>query len=402
MSIDTQQDIQKKVLLSFGTLCLCLIFSLIYGQVGDGSLMITGIVSALSVAAAIFLHQSHQQLNQLLTQQEDIVSTSQQNNSQDNLYVEQYLDLAHQIIEVWAGQTELARGQGDDNINQLATDFSQIKDQLSEAIETSQATSGEMSGDNGLTNIISQSENSLNGIIQSLHDAMVGRDQILSEINSLSAIAEELSKMGDEVAGIASQTNLLALNAAIEAARAGEAGRGFAVVADEVRTLSTRSGETGSRITQTIEQVNATLQNTLTKTQEFTEHDASLIHAAEETIKQVIENYSDAGEKIILSANQLEQENTTVQLAIDDVLVSLQFQDRVSQILGHVFDDMNKLAPNYHQCQLDFSKGEAITPVDITQWLNNIKQTYTTLEQVAAHDGKEQKLSDKEDEITFF
>jgi len=402
MSIEKQQDIQKKVSLSFITLCLCLAISLIYGQAGEGSLMVTVFISVLSIAAAIFLHQFQQQLNQLFIQQADTVSEDKQSNSQDSLHVEQYLDLAHQVIEVWAGQTELARGQGDENINKLANDFAQIKEQLSEAIETSQATSGEMSGDNGLTNIISQSENSLNGIIQSLHDAMVGRDQILSEINSLSAIAEELSQMGDEVAGIASQTNLLALNAAIEAARAGEAGRGFAVVADEVRTLSTRSGETGSRITQTIEQVNATLQNTLTKTQEFTDHDASLIHAAEETIKQVIENYSDAGEKIILSANQLEQENTTVQLAIDDVLVSLQFQDRVSQILGHVFDDMNKLAPTYHQCQQDLSNGETITPVDITQWLDNIKQTYTTLEQVAAHDGTDQKQSSNNDEITFF
>ena len=268
---------------------------------------------------------------------------------------------------------------------------------------TSQTTSGEMSGDSGLTHIISQSEKSLNGIIQSLHDAMTSRDKILSEINNLSAVAEELSKMGDEVAGIASQTNLLALNAAIEAARAGEAGRGFAVVADEVRTLSTRSGETGARITQTIEQVNATLQNTLTKTQEFTEQDASLINAAEETITQVISNYSSAGEKIILSANQLEEENTTVQLAIDDVLVSLQFQDRVSQILGHVFDDMKKLAPNYQQCQQDFSQGSSISPVDINQWLENIKQTYTTLEQVAAHDGKEKnQTSNNNDEMTFF
>jgi len=402
MTTEEQQNIQKKILFSFIALCLCLAFALINGQVGNASVIITVLLSIFAIATAFALFNFQQQLNDFLIRQNQATDKSQQTNNQDNTYVEQYLDLAHQIIDVWAGQTELARGQGDENINQLATNFAQIKEQLAQAIETSQATSGDMSGDSGLTHIISQSEQSLNNIIQSLHDAMVGRDQILGEINNLSAIAEELSKMGDEVAGIASQTNLLALNAAIEAARAGEAGRGFAVVADEVRTLSTRSGETGARITQTIEQVNATLQNTLTKTQEFTDQDASLINAAEETIKQVIENYSDAGEKIILSANQLEQENSAVQLAIDEVLVSLQFQDRVSQILGHVFDDMNKLAPNYHQCQQDFNQGIAIKPVDINQWLNNIKQTYTTLEQVAVHDGSERKQNSNNDEITFF
>jgi len=323
-------------------------------------------------------------------------------NQPDNETVSQYIDLAYQIMTVWAGQTKLARDQGDNSINELSMNFSQINSQLSEAIQTSQETSGDMHGEKGLTQIISRSDKELNQIIDSLNDAMSGRDELLIEINKLTIIAEELSKMGSEVAGIASQTNLLALNAAIEAARAGEAGRGFAVVADEVRTLSTRSGETGSRITSTIEQVNATLQNTLEKTQEFTDRDALLINTAEETIKQVIKEYGESGINIVNSAIQLEAESQSVKNSIDDVIVSLQFQDRVGQILGHIHEDMDKLAPYYQKCFNELIATHSIEPIDKEQWLANIKQTYTTLEQVAIHDGSEQEQNTGNNEVTFF
>lgn len=87
-------------------------------------------------------------------------------------------------------------------------------------------------------------------------------------IETLQTEVDNITLLLEDITGIAEQTNLLALNAAIEAARAGDAGRGFSVVADEVRTLATRSRHSTEKIAKIIERMNQSSRSSVTQMQE--------------------------------------------------------------------------------------------------------------------------------------
>lgn len=311
--------------------------------------------------------------------------------------------LCRGVLPVWSGQVEIARTQTETAINDLAMRFGNLSQRLEAAVSTSQNSTG-TDGSQNVVGILHNSSSSLNSIISSLRSTLQEKESLLQEVHALSSFTEQLKEMAGNVGSIAHQTNLLAINAAIEAARAGEVGRGFAVVASEVRKLSQSSAETGKKITDTVEAVNSAIAHTLAVSRHYAKQDEAMTATSEKTIEKVLSQFHDTASGLNESADVMRRESQLIQAEISDVLVALQFQDRISQVLSHVRNDLDKLNQTLDASEQQLTQGVMPAPLDAQAWLDALTSTYTMPEQHAVHGGGQSAAPTQtsSNEITFF
>jgi methyl-accepting chemotaxis protein len=189
----------------------------------------------------------------------------------------QTLSQSASVTETSATMEQISKGI--DKLNQLILDQSANVTESSSAIEEMMANIGSVT-----TTLVKNSEN----IKQLTFSSEAGRkvlDIITLAIKDVAKESDGLMEIGQIIQNIASQTNLLSMNAAIEAAHAGDSGRGFAVVADEIRKLA----ESSSTQTKTIGTVLKRIKDSIVKIIKYSEDVATKFNTIENEVKIVTE-----------------------------------------------------------------------------------------------------------------
>jgi methyl-accepting chemotaxis protein len=256
-------------------------------------------------------------------------------------------------------QTNATMEQVIANINKLN---GHVENQSSNISLASSAIEEMVANINSVTNTLVNNTTNVNTLKEASEVGRSGLQEVATDIQEISRESEGLLEINAVMENIASQTNLLSMNAAIEAAHAGEAGKGFAVVADEIRKLAESSGEQSKTIGTVLKKIKESIDKITKSTEtvlarfEAIDSGVKTVADQEENIRNAMEEQTEGSKQLLKSAGGLNEITQQVKSGSEEMFEGSKEVMKESQNLEGVTQEitsgMNEMATGAEQVNI--------------------------------------------------
>lgn len=285
--------------------------------------------------------------------------------------------LGAQIVPVWQRTVEAAKTHSARNADTLLESFANVSGHLDQAL----AGGTSLTLDNAsIEQLLDRHKPELERLLQATLNEVRQKEQMLAVVNQLREEIGGMLNLARDVQSISRATHLLAMNASVEATRAGAAGSGMAVVAQEVRGLAGQSRQAGNQLAKFLSDAQDRLASANRTARRHATDDDEIRMQADDAARDVLRALLGSVAEAARSSQTLRLAGRQVQTDLEKIFMGLQGQDRLSQMLSSVTEDMDR----YSAWLRGRPDPVALRPSD---WLTRLEQSYTMEDMRSAHHG---------------
>ncbi len=303
-----------------------------------------------------------------------------------NSISDEILKIANNIVAISEQTSSLNQSvvRTNESEQEISTAISKLNESSAaqkECVDHSKSSANQMIDNiSSISNTIKNASSAVSSLMTATDNGKLNMQKSVDIAKRISDASGSLNEASKVILNVASQTNLLAMNAAIEASHAGEAGLGFAVVADEIRNLAEQSSKQGKVITLTLKEVSQEIASLAdsTKTVETSFEEiyklSENVNSLTASVQNVMGEHEDSCRGVLTAINEIENASNVVQKESDGIF-------KASKVVAEAMTDMSSIATNLSDQMTEIKVG-AGNITESSEAVNDLSQK--TKEKISA------------------